>query len=239
MNSGIFRGLKRVEVENDQAGGERKPGKEPLTFSLYTQLAERTLGLADDGFAHLFLLSQWNLMCRSKSVETLHISHLHSADDSIECLLHKTKTSQEGSGPKDPRHIYANHMQPSCCWILALGMYFASNPSLIPGKLFPGSNQKSRFCKVLGKMLKEITGHINSGVDASGHVEMQRPVNQEQADLLYHFGISKLHFKPSKHPHKQRPERAVTTLRRIRQAIHDADPEARSVPYRKRKRKEH
>ncbi|KAG6953978.1 hypothetical protein JG687_00012093, partial [Phytophthora cactorum] len=39
---------------------------------------------------HLFLLSQWNLVCRSKSVETLHLSHLHSADDSVICVLHKT-----------------------------------------------------------------------------------------------------------------------------------------------------
>ncbi|KAG2762289.1 hypothetical protein Pcac1_g25945 [Phytophthora cactorum] len=117
----FFRGLKRVEADNDQAGGERKPGKEPLTFSLYTELAERTLSLKDNGFAHFFLVSQWNLMCRLKSVETLHISHLHWADDSVGCVLHKTKTNQEGSGPKDPRHIYANPAQPSCCWVLALG----------------------------------------------------------------------------------------------------------------------
>ncbi|KAG4223507.1 hypothetical protein PC116_g28027 [Phytophthora cactorum] len=117
----FFRGLKRVEADNDQAGGERKPGKEPLTFSLYTELAERTLSLKDNGFAHFFLVSQWNPMCRSKSVEILHPSHLHWADDSVGCVLHKTKTNQEGSGPKDPRHIYANPAQPSCCWVLALG----------------------------------------------------------------------------------------------------------------------
>ncbi|KAG6943585.1 hypothetical protein JG688_00017530 [Phytophthora aleatoria] len=50
----FFRGLKRVEADNDQAGGDRKPGKEPLTFSLYTELAERTLSLKDNGFAHCF-----------------------------------------------------------------------------------------------------------------------------------------------------------------------------------------
>jgi hypothetical protein len=154
----FFRGLKRVEADNDQAGRGRKSGKEPLTFSLYIQLAERTLALNDNGFSHLFLLSQWNLMCRSKSVETLHIYHLHWADDSVGCVLHKTKTNQEGAGPKDPRHIYANPAQPSCCWVLALGVYLASTPTLEPGKLFPGSNQKSRFCKAPRKLLEEITG---------------------------------------------------------------------------------
>ncbi|EGZ04745.1 hypothetical protein PHYSODRAFT_410435, partial [Phytophthora sojae] len=57
-----------------------------------------------------------------------------------------------------PRHIYANPSQPDCCWVLALGLYLGSNPTLVPGKLFPGSNQKSRFCKTIGRMLEEITG---------------------------------------------------------------------------------
>ncbi|KAJ8575566.1 hypothetical protein ON010_g3645 [Phytophthora cinnamomi] len=129
----FFRGLKRIEADHDQAGCQRKPGKELLTFSLYSELAKRIIALNDNGFAHLFLLSQWNLMCRSKSVETL----------------------QRAQGP---RHIYANPAQPSCCWILALGVYLASNPTLQTGKLFPGSNQKSRFCKVLSKLLEGLTG---------------------------------------------------------------------------------
>ncbi|EGZ25291.1 hypothetical protein PHYSODRAFT_407414, partial [Phytophthora sojae] len=54
-----------------------------------------------------------------------------------------------------PRHIYANPSQPDCCWVLALGLYLGSNPTLVPGKLFPGSNQKSRFCKTIGRMLED------------------------------------------------------------------------------------
>ncbi|OWY92561.1 hypothetical protein PHMEG_00038393 [Phytophthora megakarya] len=77
-------------------------------------------------------------MCRSVSVETLHISHVHCADDSVGCVLHKTKTNQERSGPKDHRHIYANPVHPSCCWALGLGIYFASNPLLTTRKAFPG-----------------------------------------------------------------------------------------------------
>ncbi|KAF1793909.1 hypothetical protein GQ600_16797 [Phytophthora cactorum] len=125
----FFRGLKRVEADNDQAGGERKPGKEPLTFSLYTELAERTLSLKDNGFAHFFLVSQWN-----------------------RCA------GQKGSGPRthaiSTRTLHSHHA--AGCSLSVV--YLASNPTLKAGKLFPGSNQKSRFCKALGKLLEDITG---------------------------------------------------------------------------------
>eukprot|EP00644_Phytophthora_capsici_P018616 jgi/Phyca11/132868/e_gw1.247.6.1 len=86
----LYQGFKRVEAEDDQSGRSRRPGKEPLSYSLYAQLAKLTLDQEDNGFSHLFLLTQWNLMCRSVSVETLHLTHLHCADDSVGCVLHKT-----------------------------------------------------------------------------------------------------------------------------------------------------
>lgn len=99
--------MKRIEASGDQDGKGKKTGKEPLSYSLYEDLCTRSLQLEDNGFAHLFLTTQWNLMCRSKSVETLHLDHFHAVDDSIGCVLHKTKTNQEGSGRKDPRHLYS------------------------------------------------------------------------------------------------------------------------------------
>lgn len=104
----LFSGLKRLEADRDQTGQGRESGKRPLTYSRYVAVCKSTLARDDGGFAHLFLTTQWNLMCRSKSVETIQTSHLVGADDSIGIVLHKTKTNQEGSGPKDPRHIYAN-----------------------------------------------------------------------------------------------------------------------------------
>ncbi|KAG6944546.1 hypothetical protein JG688_00017024, partial [Phytophthora aleatoria] len=106
---------------------------QPLTFSLYTQLAERTPTHSDNGISHLFILTQWNIMCRSKSVETLHLSHLQWADDSVGYILHKTKTNKEGTDPKDPRHIYENPTQPATPWILALEVCLASSPTLVSG----------------------------------------------------------------------------------------------------------
>ncbi|DAZ95317.1 TPA: hypothetical protein N0F65_006570, partial [Lagenidium giganteum] len=63
------------------------------------RLFKSTICLSDNGFAHLFLVFQWNLMCRSKSVETLNLAHLHASDDSVGVILNKTKTNQDTSGP--------------------------------------------------------------------------------------------------------------------------------------------
>jgi len=108
----------------------------------------------DGGFSHLFLATQWNLMCRSKSVQTLDTSHITCEDDSIGCKFYKTKTQQDGSGEKDPRHIYANPFCPITCWVTALGIYLACHPDQGPGPLFPGSNQKNRFSKAMTRLLK-------------------------------------------------------------------------------------
>ncbi|KAG6945734.1 hypothetical protein JG687_00017107, partial [Phytophthora cactorum] len=93
-------------------------------------------------------------MCRSKSVEIIQTSHLVCADDSVGIVLHKTKSNQEGSGPKDPRHLYANPGSPVTCWLTALAIYLACYPRLQPGALFPGSNQKLRCGKALAQCLK-------------------------------------------------------------------------------------
>ncbi|KAE9052354.1 hypothetical protein PR001_g597 [Phytophthora rubi] len=150
----LLSGIKRLQVETEQTADVRSSGKRALTYSMYEKLCSTMLGRNDGGFAHLFLTTQWNLMCRSKSVETLRTSRLLSAEDSIGCVLHKAKTNQEGSGPKDPRHMYANPDAPATCWVTALAVYLACNPRQKPGALFPGSNQKLRFEKALAEALK-------------------------------------------------------------------------------------
>ncbi|EGZ15245.1 hypothetical protein PHYSODRAFT_286285, partial [Phytophthora sojae] len=83
--------------------------------------------------------------------------------------------------------------------------------------------QPSDFTKTNRKMFSEWTvlvRHIVAGVEASTGARMQRPTSQRVADDLYQLGIAHVPMKPPTHAAKQRPERAVTTLRRIRQAIH-------------------
>ncbi|KUG01951.1 hypothetical protein AM587_10001959 [Phytophthora nicotianae] len=150
----LFSGMKRMEADSDQISNPKTSGKQPLTYSLYQKLCKETLELGDGGFSHLFLSSQWNLMCRSISVQTVQTQHFVAKDDGIGVIFVKTKTNQEGTGPRDPRHVYANPLSPSTCWVTALAIYLACHPRLQQGPLFPGSNQKLRFSKALGSLLK-------------------------------------------------------------------------------------
>ncbi|ETN21808.1 hypothetical protein PPTG_01900 [Phytophthora nicotianae INRA-310] len=151
----FFSGLKRMEATRLQSGSPKESGKDPLPFSLYRELCKATITRDDGGFAHMFLTTQWNLMCRSESVQRLCTEHLSWHDDSIGCIMHKSKTNQEGTGPKDPRHMYGNVFSPDTCWITALALYLACRPTQAPGPLFPGSEQKARFGSALRKLIAD------------------------------------------------------------------------------------
>jgi len=154
-----FSGIKRLEADQLQSSSPKNSGKQPLTYSLYKELCESTLSRNNSGFSHLFLTTQWNLMCRSASVQTLQTQHFLDKDDSVGAIFFKAKTNQDGSGPRDPRHLYANAFNPSTCWVTALGVYLACNPRMHPGPLFPGSDPKVRFGKALGRLI------ANDGAD--------------------------------------------------------------------------
>ncbi|ETV72220.1 hypothetical protein H257_12693 [Aphanomyces astaci] len=78
-----------------------------------------------------------------------------SVKDSGKRPFFKSKTDQDGSKRRDPRHIYANPLQTHTCAFLALGLYLACNPMLAAGALFPGSSQRTRFGKGLKLALIE------------------------------------------------------------------------------------
>ncbi|EGZ24855.1 hypothetical protein PHYSODRAFT_482038, partial [Phytophthora sojae] len=137
------------------------------------------------------------------SVQTLQSQHLVAKDDSAGVIFVKTKTNQEGSGPRDPRHLYANPLSPSTCWVTALAIYLACHPRLEPGALLPGSNQKLRFSKVLTNLLKQgdagksygthsvrkgVATFASAGYQFLGRVVAGLPVNDSKfATLTPHF----------------------------------------------------
>ncbi|KAH9081282.1 hypothetical protein LEN26_021403 [Aphanomyces euteiches] len=138
----VFSGLRRAKAHELQSGDKGFTGKRPLTFSNFEKLALDTMLMFDGGFTHLFLLLSWNLMSRSKSTETIRFEHISCENDSI-VVCHKTKTSQEGTKNKDPRHCYSNPFNPQVCLFLALGIYLACNSHIERKQLFPGSKQKT------------------------------------------------------------------------------------------------
>ncbi|EGZ23676.1 hypothetical protein PHYSODRAFT_481341, partial [Phytophthora sojae] len=80
------------------------------------------------------------------------------------------KNNQGGERPRDPRHIYANPLQPSICPIVALGLYWTVSNFDGSDLLFPGNNQYERFRKCWLQLLSQddvATELKRQGLDAN------------------------------------------------------------------------
>lgn len=156
--------MRRKHAEESQAGSLKDSGKRPLKFQQYIDLCSRSLRLLDTGFTHLFLILSWNLMCRSKSTESVQLDHFSHENDAIGCVFYKSKTDQAGDKRRDPKHLYANPNEPTACVFLALAIYLACNPQHGVSALFPGSNQRDRFSKSLARLANECQDGLSKNV---------------------------------------------------------------------------
>jgi hypothetical protein len=98
-------------------------GKLHLTFEGYRLLAG-ALFIATPSFmlfAWPYLLLQWNLMARAKSVASLMMEHVGWEGDALLVTLPKHKGDQEGANVF-ARHLYANNADPIICPVLALAV---------------------------------------------------------------------------------------------------------------------
>ena len=166
----LFRSLKRRITEEKQEGdGRIQTGKSPISFLLYKRLNEYILkeGTTESVFARVFLCLTWNLICRSKNTTTIHLHHLEWSDDCLHIYFAHMKNDQTGQRKRDPRHIYANPIDPLVCPILSLSIYF-STFSITGTKdtaLFPGKNQYKRFAKYFEFILKKYSNEIKDNFD--------------------------------------------------------------------------
>jgi hypothetical protein len=110
-----------------------------------------------------------------------------------------------------------------------------------PGKEYPPFHrlQPTDFSRPQRKMYSEWTvlvKHLVAAIEKTLSTKMARPDNETEAHALHCIGIANVPLKASRNQRKDRTERAATTLRRIREAIYEANPNARKLPFRKRKR---
>ncbi|KAH9160268.1 hypothetical protein LEN26_001940, partial [Aphanomyces euteiches] len=91
----VFSGIRRRNAQRLQDAEDNYTGKRPMSFAVFEFLAAKSILLPDGGFAHLFLILSWNLMCRSKSTETIRFDHFSCEDDAIGVTFHTTKTKQQ------------------------------------------------------------------------------------------------------------------------------------------------
>ena len=173
----LFRGLKRkVTIEKQSGEGRIQTGKNPMTFSLYHRLNEYMLleATTESVFARAFLCISWNLVCRSANTTSIHLHHMEWIDDALAIFFAHMKNDQCGERKRDPRHIYANPLDPVVCPILALSMYFTIFS--VSGKkdtaLFPGESQYNRFstylCNIMEKHRMAIKNDFGICVDDIG-----------------------------------------------------------------------
>ncbi|OWZ17919.1 hypothetical protein PHMEG_0008073 [Phytophthora megakarya] len=136
-----FKGLRRERATAAARGEVRaKTGKDPLSFDL------------------------------SANAFGIHHGHMEWSGDALCIYFAHKKNDQEGSRPRDPRHIYANPLNPVICPVLAIGMFWATSSFGGSDLLFPGSNQYERFRKCLHRLLER---------DGSKDELRRRGVNQD------------------------------------------------------------
>ena len=155
--SNYFKGLKRRIAESAANGVEPvKVGKDPLSFAFYNFICQAMMKSNDKEmiFGRLFLIMCWNLMCRAANGFSICYDHMEWKSDSLRVYFAHMKNDQYGERPRDPRHIYANPINPEVCPILALGMYWLCYGFSDDKHLFSGNNQYDRYRKLLQKCLK-------------------------------------------------------------------------------------
>ena len=100
-------------------------------------------------FASAFMNITWNFICWSKDTTTIHLNYLEWTKDCLRIYLSHMKNDQTGDQKRDPRHIYADPIDPTVYPILALAIYFStfSISNTKDTALFPGKNQCRQFSK--------------------------------------------------------------------------------------------
>lgn len=125
-------------------------------------------------FAVAYVLLQWNLVSRSVSVEDVQLAHVDWVGDCMEIKFAKSKSDQTGEGISNDKHVYANPVNPEVCVITALAIFFLCTPrtcitqrdgkkKLKDSKLFPGTNQKSRWRDILSGSVLDVVDPMALG----------------------------------------------------------------------------
>lgn len=164
-----YTGLKRVTAKQIASGnGNIKVGKDAIDFPLYKFLGAESLKMrsGDFIFMHCFLLLCWNLACRAGNCVSICFSHLEWRNDALCIYFAHMKNDQMGEKPRDPRHVYANPINPEICPILAMAIYLICFPDLEQPQLFPGNNQYERYRKALERLLN--TDNVKKELNARG-----------------------------------------------------------------------
>jgi hypothetical protein len=157
-----FKGLRRHTAAKTQEGAlPLKVGKDPFPFSLYRWLCLELLKLGTTSemvVARCQVSLAWNLMCRVSNCVDIKLSHIEWIEDALVIYFATQKNDQGGERPRDPKHLYANPLQPDVCCVLGLAILLMCFPLSETGKLFPGDNQDDRLGNTIRRALESQSG---------------------------------------------------------------------------------
>lgn len=160
-----FAGAARMHAKEKQAGvADIIDGhtKDRLPFGAYRAVSQQLMKDCSSGL-HLLMLLAWNTIGRLDNVGKIRMNHMFWAGDCFTVTFATTKTDQEGISTTDPKHVYANVLDPWICPLLSLAVHlststdhkvvagsasasgaeeYTTNPS---PPLFPGGHQANRF----------------------------------------------------------------------------------------------
>ena len=129
-------------------------GKAAIPGYLYLALAEAMIRSGEEVFCHAFAVCSWVLMSRVSNVAELRGAHFSWENDSLIISIIRHKADQEGERT-DPKHCYANPMNPNVCVVTALAIFFAvyGVPKNPRENIFEGKSQEKRFIDALRRIL--------------------------------------------------------------------------------------
>lgn len=157
-------GAAAAAVGRDVHQWNQDESKKAMSVELYRALCKWFLdrGTPDGHFAHAFLVMTWNLACRINNTKSIKVSDIcwSTHFDCFHVFFAHSKTDQTGDESTYPRFIFANHVDPLVCPVMALAMYFTTCFSIEGvkhrSKLFPGPEQNNRFSRML---MDELISH--------------------------------------------------------------------------------
>jgi hypothetical protein len=157
----LFQGFKRTAAKHKREHGissKNEEGKSPFSFNIFHFLMKSIMfSTSPNPFAHLFGLLSWSMMSRGDNTASINVRNMGWYEDALTVKLAHAKNDQTGehSISTEPRHIYANPINPEICPILSLGIYFSTSfnaPN--ESSLFLGERQKDRMLQYIPEYLR-------------------------------------------------------------------------------------
>ena len=153
---------KNAPIKKNLAWSQEDP-KLPLSVEAYKAIAGWLLkeGTTESIFAHCFLVTTWNLACRSQNTANVRFGDIswNTSFDSYLVKFAHSKTDQTGEQSKYARHMFANPFLPTVCPVVALALHLSCNFNKIAldasTPLFPGKAQCDRFSGILERCLED------------------------------------------------------------------------------------